>query len=81
MTRFQKIVFTCILWNAFTGSPGAGKRTAATRMAHVLFKLGHSKKGHLLTVTISDLVGQYIGHTAPKRKEMFLRVMGAFSFF
>nr|QWK41860.1 cfxQ-like protein [Protohalopteris sp.] len=65
---------------SFTGSPGTGKTTVATRMSDILFKLGHSKKGHLLTVTRDDLVGQYIGHTAPKTKEILKKAMGGILF-
>lgn len=65
---------------SFTGSPGTGKTTVANRMADILFKLGHSKKGHLLTVTRDDLVGQYIGHTAPKTKEILKKAMGGLLF-
>nr|YP_010185304.1 rubisco expression protein [Ishige okamurae]QVJ99648.1 rubisco expression protein [Ishige okamurae]WAM64083.1 conserved protein CbbX [Ishige okamurae] len=65
---------------SFTGSPGTGKTTVATRMADILFKLGYSKKGHLLTVTRDDLVGQFIGHTAPKTKEVLKKAMGGILF-
>jgi len=61
---------------SFTGSPGTGKTTVGLKMADILFQLGYSKKGHLLTVTRDDLVGQYIGHTAPKTKEVLKKSDG-----
>ena len=65
---------------SFTGSPGTGKTAVANRMADILFKLGNIKKGHLITVTRDDLVGQYIGHTAPKTKDVLKRAMGGVLF-
>ena len=65
---------------SFTGSPGTGKTTVALMMANILSKLGYIKTSNLLTVTRDDLVGQYIGHTAPKTKEVLKKAMGGVLF-
>ena len=65
---------------SFTGNPGTGKTTVAMKVADILYRLGYIKKNKVLAVTRDDLVGQYVGHTAPKTKEVLKRASGGVLF-
>ena len=69
-----------VLHMCFTGRPGTGKTTVAMRMAQLLHRLGYIRRDHLVTATRDDLVGQYVGHTAPKTKEVLKKAMGGVLF-
>src|SRR3990172_9538741 len=69
-----------VLHMCFTGRPGTGKTTVAMRMAQILHRLGYIRRDHLVVATRDDLVGQYVGHTAPKTKDVLKKAMGGLLF-
>ena len=78
--RFELSAYRPNLHMCFTGAPGTGKTTVALMMADLLHRLGYLDKPHVVHAMRDDLVGEFIGHTAPKTQAVLARAMGGVLF-